>query len=72
LDPSYEWAHFILGQAYEQKHEFNLARAELQKAVELSHNSPLMISALAHADALSGNQEEAQRLLQQLTVQSRK
>ena len=72
LDPSYEWAHFILGQAYEQKREFNLARAELQKAVELSHNSPLMISALAHADALSGNQEEAQRLLQQLMAQSRK
>jgi TolB-like protein/DNA-binding winged helix-turn-helix (wHTH) protein/lipopolysaccharide biosynthesis regulator YciM len=72
LDPSYEWAHFILGQAYEQKHEFNLARAELQKAVELSHNSPLMISALAHAAALSGNQEEALRLLQQLTAQSRK
>jgi TolB-like protein/DNA-binding winged helix-turn-helix (wHTH) protein len=72
LDPSYEWAHFILGQAYEQKGEFNLARAELQKAVELSHNSPLMISALAHADALSGNQEEALRLLQQLAAQSRK
>jgi TolB-like protein/DNA-binding winged helix-turn-helix (wHTH) protein/lipoprotein NlpI len=72
LDPSYEWAHFILGQAYEQKREFNLARAELQKAVELSHNSPLMISALAHADALSGNPEEALRLLQQLTTQSRK
>jgi tetratricopeptide (TPR) repeat protein len=72
LDPSYEWAHFILGQAYEQKREFNLARAELQKAVELSHNSPLMISALAHADALSGNQEEAQRLLQQLMAQSKK
>jgi hypothetical protein len=31
-----------------------------------------MISALAHADALSGNQEEAVRLLQQLTTQSRK
>src|ERR1700722_13382094 len=72
LDPSYEWAHFILGQAYEQKREFNLARAELQKAVELSHNSQLMISALAHADALSGNQEDAQRLLQQLMAQSRK
>jgi TolB-like protein/Tfp pilus assembly protein PilF len=72
MDPSYEWAHFILGQAYEQKREFNLARAELQKAVELSHNSPLMISALAHADALSGNQAEALQLLQQLMAQSKK
>jgi Tfp pilus assembly protein PilF len=34
LDPSYEWAHFILGQAYEQKREFNLARTELQKAFD--------------------------------------
>ena len=72
MDPSYEWAHFILGQAYEQKREFNLARAELQRAVELSHSSPLMISAMAHADALSGNQEEALRLLQQLMAQSKK
>jgi tetratricopeptide (TPR) repeat protein len=31
-----------------------------------------MISALAHADALSGNQEEALRLLQQLAAQSKK
>lgn len=72
MDPSYEWSHLILGQAYEQKGEFNLARAELQKAVELSHNSPLMMSALAHANALSGNQEEALRLLQQLLAQSKK
>jgi Flp pilus assembly protein TadD len=60
-----------LARPIEQKGEFNLARAELQKAVELSHNSPLMTSALAHADALSGNHEEALRLLQQLTAQSR-
>ena len=32
----------------------------------------MMTSALAHADALSGNQEEALRLLQQLTARSRK
>src|ERR1700730_19199670 len=72
LDPSYEWPHFILGQAYEQKREFNLARAELQKAVEFCRASALLCLALAHADALSGNQEEALRLLQQLMAQSRK
>ena len=26
MDPSYEWSHLILGQAYEQKGEFSLAR----------------------------------------------
>ena len=31
-----------------------------------------MLSALAHANALSGNQEEALRLLQQLVAQPRK
>jgi TolB-like protein/DNA-binding winged helix-turn-helix (wHTH) protein/Tfp pilus assembly protein PilF len=72
MDPSYEWPQLILGQAYEQKGDFNSAVAELRKAVELSHNSPLMISALAHAYALSGNQAEAHRLVAQLLVQAKK
>src|SRR5258705_859546 len=71
MDPNYEWAHLILGQAYEQKGEFNLALAELKKAVELSRNSPLMVSALAHAYASQGNTAEAQKLLAQLMTQSR-
>jgi TolB-like protein/DNA-binding winged helix-turn-helix (wHTH) protein/Tfp pilus assembly protein PilF len=72
MDPSYEWAHLILGQAYEQKGEFSSALTELHKAVELSHGSPLIISALAHAYAISGNQSEAQKLLTQLQVQAKK
>jgi TolB-like protein/DNA-binding winged helix-turn-helix (wHTH) protein/lipoprotein NlpI len=72
MDPNYEWAHLILGQAYQQKGEFNLALAELKKAVELSRNSPLMVSALAHAYAVHGNTAEAQKLLAQLMMQSRK
>jgi TolB-like protein/DNA-binding winged helix-turn-helix (wHTH) protein/Tfp pilus assembly protein PilF len=72
MDPTYEWAHLILGQAYEQKGKYDLALSELQKAVELSHNSPLMVSALAHAYAVSGNRVETQRLLGQLVAQSRK
>jgi TolB-like protein/DNA-binding winged helix-turn-helix (wHTH) protein len=71
MDPSYEWSHLILGQAYEQKGELNLALIESRKASELSHNSPLMMSALAHANALSGNLDEAQKLLAQLTARSK-
>jgi TolB-like protein/DNA-binding winged helix-turn-helix (wHTH) protein/Flp pilus assembly protein TadD len=71
MDPSYEWAHFILGQAYEQEGEYNLALEELREAVELSHSSPLMISALAHADAVSGNHSDALKLLAQLEAQSK-
>jgi TolB-like protein/DNA-binding winged helix-turn-helix (wHTH) protein len=72
MDPSYEWAHLILGQAYEQKGEYNLAIEEFRKAVELAHSSPLMISALAHAEALSGSHWEAVKLLAQLEALSKK
>src|ERR1700732_4221739 len=54
------------------KPKLNLALTELRTAVELSHNSPLMVSALAHANAISGNRAEANMLLAQLMTQSRK
>jgi TolB-like protein/DNA-binding winged helix-turn-helix (wHTH) protein len=66
MDPSYELPHLVLGQAYEEKGAFDLAVPELQKAVELSHGTPLMVSALAHAYARAGNKEEAEKLLAQL------
>jgi len=72
MDPGYEWAHLILGQAYEQKGQLDLAISELRKASDLSHQSPLMVSALAHAYALSGNQAKAQELLTLLFTESRK
>jgi serine/threonine-protein kinase len=66
MDPSYELPHLVLGQAYEEKGAFDLAIPELQKAVELSHGTPLMVSALAHAQARAGNKDEAEKLLAQL------
>ena len=72
MDPASEWAHLNLGQAYEQKGQFNLAIEELQKALELAHSSPLTISALAHAEALSGNHAMANKLLSQLEELSKK
>jgi TolB-like protein/DNA-binding winged helix-turn-helix (wHTH) protein/Tfp pilus assembly protein PilF len=66
MDPSYEWARLILGQAYIQKGQMDLAISELRKAADLSHNSPLMVSALAYAYAMSGDQSDAQKLLTQL------
>src|ERR1700722_1928468 len=72
MDPNYEWAHLILGQAYEEKAEFAPAIEELKKAVELAHGSPLMISALAHAYARSGNSAEALALMVQLQARSKK
>ena len=71
MDPSYELPHLVLGQAYEEKGAFELAIPELQKAVELSHGTPLMVSALAHAHARAGNKEEAGKLLAQLDRDAR-
>ena len=72
MDPSYELPHLVVGQAYEQKGAFALAIPELRKAVDLSHGTPLMISALAHAYAREGNKEEAEKLLTDLVRQSKK
>src|SRR5258706_5096674 len=72
MDPSYEWAHLTLGQAYEQKGQYDLALEELHHAVEISHSSPLMVSALAHAYALSANHSEARKLFAQLDALSKK
>src|SRR5258708_3906623 len=72
MDPSYEWAHLTLGQAYEQKGQYDLALEELHRAVAISHSSPLMVSALAHAYALSGDHSEARKLLAQLDSLSKK
>jgi TolB-like protein/DNA-binding winged helix-turn-helix (wHTH) protein/Tfp pilus assembly protein PilF len=72
MDPSYELPHLVVGQAYEQKGAFSLAIPELRKAVDLSHGTPLMISALAHAYARAGNKEEAEKLLTDLVRQSKK
>ena len=72
MDPSYELPHLILGLSYAQKGDFSRALPELRKAVDLSHGTPLMVSALANVYASSGNNEEAQRLLASLIVESKK
>jgi TolB-like protein/DNA-binding winged helix-turn-helix (wHTH) protein/Tfp pilus assembly protein PilF len=72
MDPSYELPHLILGQAYEEKGSFDLAIPELRKAVGLSHGTPLMVSALAHAYARAGQRTEAQQLLTQLEAVSKR
>jgi tetratricopeptide (TPR) repeat protein len=72
MDPTYELPHLLLGRAYQQKGDFARAMPEFQKAVELSHNTPLMVSALARANALSGNREQAEKLLAELMAKSKR
>jgi tetratricopeptide (TPR) repeat protein len=71
MDPTYELPHLVLGQAYEQKGDFAHAIPELQKAADLSHDTPLMVSALAHGYALAGNHAEAEKLLGNLLAASK-
>lgn len=71
MDPSYELSHLVTGQAYAQRGQFDLAVTELRKAVDLSHATPMMVSALAHTYARSGNKIEAEKLLAQLAAESK-
>lgn len=72
MDPSYELPHLVLGLSYAQKGDFGLAIPELRKAVELSHGTPLMTSALANVYARSGNKADAEKLLADLSSESKK
>src|SRR5258708_25846441 len=53
MDPSYEWAHLTLGQAYEQKGQYDLALEELRRAVRNSPHIPFLSSPLPPSPALS-------------------
>ena len=70
MDPTYLLAHIVLGQCYEEKGQYALAIAELQKAGVLSSNSPPVIAALAHVYAVSGRRQDALRLRNELQSQS--
>jgi tetratricopeptide (TPR) repeat protein len=61
----------VLGQAYEQKGFYPQAIAELQKAASISNDSPVMLGALGHAYGVSGNRAAAEKVLDQLTGQSK-
>jgi len=70
MDPNFALAHNQLAQAYLQKHMYAEAVAELQKAVELSRDSPTCIANLARAYVASGKREEAVKLLNTLKKRS--
>ncbi len=72
MDPSYELPHLVLGMSYAKKGDYDLAIPELQKAVELAHGTPLMKSALANAYARSGNKAEAEKILVDLSAESKR
>ena len=70
MDPNFALAHNQLAQAYLQKHMYTEAVAELQKAVELSGDSPTCMANLARAYVASGKRSEAVKLLDDLKKRS--
>ena len=55
-----------MGLAYEQVGKFELAIAELQKAIQLSDGQPVYVSALGHIYASAGNQNDARGIAERL------
>jgi TolB-like protein/DNA-binding winged helix-turn-helix (wHTH) protein/tetratricopeptide (TPR) repeat protein len=66
MDPNFAVGHYELGQALEQKHMHGEAIAEFHKAIELSGHSGAFDSYLGYAYAMSGQKEEAIKILDDL------
>jgi tetratricopeptide (TPR) repeat protein len=66
LDPNFFRAHWLLGQAYEQKEMYKEAIVALERAVELSKGNLVMQAALAHAWARAGQSSRARKVLDEL------
>ena len=66
LDPNYPLGRFCLGLVYLQQSKFDEAIKELQQAMPIVPGNSRAAAFLACAYALSGDQDKAQRLLDQL------
>ena len=64
MDPNFRVAHWRLGEAYERKGLYPEAIAELRKTLELADD--LAVSWLGHAYAVSGQRDEALKVIAQL------
>lgn len=70
LDPNYWFHHSYLGRAYEQKGMMSEAIAEFKLAFGLDNQQSENWAGLAHAYAVSGRKDEAQKMLDDLIRKS--
>lgn len=70
MDPSFPLARLVLGLSLLQMSEFGAATEQLERAVDLSSRAPYALSGLAYAFSVSGQREQAVRLLDELTKMS--
>jgi TolB-like protein/Flp pilus assembly protein TadD len=66
LDPNYWFHHSYLGRAYEQKRMMPEAITEFKLAFDLDNQQSENWAGLAHAYAMSGRKDEAQKMLADL------
>ncbi len=72
LDPNFALAHQGLGRACLEKGMYQQAIEDMQRAASLAGESVAMSAALAHAYAVAGNRDEAERILGDLLERSRR
>jgi TolB-like protein/DNA-binding winged helix-turn-helix (wHTH) protein/Tfp pilus assembly protein PilF len=72
MNPHFWVGHLHLGKVYEQKGMYQAAIEEFTKARDLSEGNSETIASLGHAYALSGRQDEARNVLEELKRQSQK
>src|SRR5580704_12505796 len=70
MDSFFAPAHYVLGQVFVQKHMYQEAIAEFQKAVESSEGSTAFTANLAYAYAVAGRRNEAVKILNDLKNRS--
>lgn len=66
IDPNFFWVHAGFGWSYEQTGRYEEAIREFEEAVKLTGGGIGMLLALAHGHAISGQPEEARKILDQL------
>jgi len=71
LDPNFAPGHELLASIYEQQGDFRSDISELRKASALSKDNPTSLAHLGRAYALSGNQDEARKIAEQLKLTAR-
>ncbi|MGZ8833496.1 MAG: tetratricopeptide repeat protein, partial [Thermoanaerobaculia bacterium] len=69
--PDFWPAHLVLGWSYEQTGKLAEARNEFNRAIELSGRNTLPLASLGHLHAISGNEREALRILDEIEARSR-
>ncbi len=70
MDANFVPAHLFLGRAYEQKNMYPQAIGEIRRALELSEGDTSQLAALGHAYAISHQEGEARKVLDQLKERS--